>query len=492
MVTLYSNKINVAAYRPFNNAYTFYLEILRGEQSVLNNNTPIYVNIYAHGNQGFNYNSYGSIPKITSSLYDSKNKSTREIINNSVSAIPVNSKTLIGSWSGNLEHDDNGNLTISISISYRANSTNDYMPQNMDLSSGNIALSTIARKSEVACSNFNVGENTVITIGRKNDNFTHTVTYQFGTLSGTIASKTTSTSLVWKYNYDSFYNVMSNTRELQGKIICQTFSGNTKIGESECKFTATVKDLPTISNINIEDTNDKTNVLTSSLSDIVKYESIMKVTITAIAPKGTIIKNYRIVGNGIDLTQTSNVFTLSNIESSKFSIYVTDNRKNTNSTTKNINLISYVKLDFLNIETKFVRLKPTGSDVKLIAKGYYFDDTFGKTSNSITLKYRYKERGTSKWSNYVIIDNTEITLSNSMFNLYKNIEGSFNYLKTYEFELIISDKIRTISLSDNANMVVLTGERIMSKYKDRVDFKKITIGNSNEVLGFRVIREIPD
>lgn len=489
MITLYSNKVNVASYRPFSNAYTFYLEIFRGDQSVLNNSTPIYVNIYAHGNSGFNYNSYGNTPKINANLYDSKNNIAREIINNSVSAIPVNSKTLIASWSGNLEHKDDGNLAINVSISYRANSSADYMPQNIDLYSGNITLPTIARKSEVACGNFNVGENTVITIGRKNDNFTHTISYQFGTLSSIISSRTAQTSIVWNYDYSSFYNQMPNTREMQGKIICQTFSGNTKIGESECKFTATVKDLPTISNVKIEDINNKTNVLTFSESDIIKYESTMKITVSALAPYGTNIKNYRIVGAGFDLTQTSNIFTLNNIETSNFDIYVTDNRKNTNSTSASFNLIPYIKLDFLNTETKFVRLKPTSNTVKLIAKGYYFDDSFGLEENSLILKYRYKEKGSSNWSNYEIINNSEIVLNDGTFEITKHINGTFNYLKTYEFELVVIDKIKKITLNNIANMIVLTGERIMSKYKDRIDFKKITIGNNLEVLGFELVDE---
>lgn len=46
-------------------------------------------------------------------------------------------------------------------------------------------------------SNVNMGSATKIAISRASSSFTHTLTYKFGSSTGTIVSKTTSTSASW-------------------------------------------------------------------------------------------------------------------------------------------------------------------------------------------------------------------------------------------------------------------------------------------------------
>jgi hypothetical protein len=464
------------------------LEILRDNQNLIENYTPVQINVYAHGNSGFNYYGFDNKTRLLVNLYDSKNNSTYIVVNVPVGKIPVNNKTLIGTWSGNVYHNDIGDLYISVTASYSTTDSANYLPVDTNIFTGSIWLPNIARASDIACSNFNVGENAVITVGRKNEVFTHTISYEFGTLSNVILEKTNLTSIIWQHNEDDFYNEMPNVAVKQGKIICKTYNGNNLIGERECKFTVTVVDSPEILSYSIEDMNEITKELTNDISYVVKYASTPKITINALSAKGTNIKNYRFICGSIDITQDTNIFELSNIEVSSFSIIITDERGKNIVINDNFSFLDYIKLDFLNTETKFIRLSPTSTQVKLLLKGYYYNGSFGKVTNSLEVKYRFKEKNGNTWSSFENVLLDSLIVEEEMFNLSVNIDGVFDYLKSYEFELVISDKIKIVKLESNANMIVLTGERIMTKYKDRVDFKKLTIKN-NQVLAFRLIDE---
>ena len=67
------------------------------------------------------------------------------------------------------------------------------------------ASGTYAPASSVTCSTADIGSAPTIQISRNSTSFTHTLTYEFGSLSGTIATKTTSTTITnWKFP-TSFY-----------------------------------------------------------------------------------------------------------------------------------------------------------------------------------------------------------------------------------------------------------------------------------------------
>ena len=118
----------------------------------------------------------------------------------------------------------------------------------------------------------NIGENITITINRASSSFTHTLTYWFGNLSGTIASKTSSTSVSWTLP-TSFYAQIPNNRLGQGSIACDTYSGSTKIGSSSCLFYAYVKESTNKPGItaSVVDINATTKALTGDENKLIKY-----------------------------------------------------------------------------------------------------------------------------------------------------------------------------------------------------------------------------
>lgn len=84
--------------------------------------------------------------------------------------------------------------------------------------------------SRVACASFNIGTNTTITITRDKSSYTHTITFKFGSATGTIATKTTQTSIVWSPAAATLYAQIPNSVSGYGTITCQTYDGNTLIG----------------------------------------------------------------------------------------------------------------------------------------------------------------------------------------------------------------------------------------------------------------------
>src|SRR5699024_1060713 len=106
---------------------------------------------------------------------------------------------------------------------------------------GTWTLTAIPRASSVSAINGDIGSATIITISRASAAFTHTVTYKFGSLTGTIAAKTGETTLSWQVP-ESFYGEIPNARSGTVTLTCQTYSGNTLIGTKTAAFRATASE----------------------------------------------------------------------------------------------------------------------------------------------------------------------------------------------------------------------------------------------------------
>ena len=84
-----------------------------------------------------------------------------------------------------------------------------------------------------------MGSATTISITRASSSFTHTLSYSFGSTSGTIATKTTSTSVSWTPAL-TLANQIPNALTGTCTITCETYNGSTKIGSKTCTLTLTV------------------------------------------------------------------------------------------------------------------------------------------------------------------------------------------------------------------------------------------------------------
>ena len=307
-------------------------------------------------------------------------------------------------------------------------------------SSQTFTLPTIPRASSVSCSTANIGSNATITINRASTSFTHTLTYSFGSLSGTIATKTSSTNISWTIP-TTFYGQIPNSKSGTGTITCDTYSGSTLIGSKSTSFTATVSESaskPTLSPTAV-DSNNTTIALTGNSSKFIKYYSNASVATGAKARNSATLKSQKITCGAKSITSASG--TINAVESGSFTFSATDSRGYTTTQTLNKTLIEYIKLTCsLNAGA------PTTAGVATLKiSGNYWNGTFGKVANTLTVQYRYKAQGGS----YGSWTTVSATKSGNTYSATATISG-LNYQTTYVFQARAIDKLATINTDEQA------------------------------------------
>lgn len=206
--------------------------------------------------------------------------------------------------------------------------------------SGTAALNTIPRASSVSCGSFTLGSAGTINISRASSAFTHTLTYQFGSQTGTIVTKTSQTSVSWTPPL-SLASQIPNALSGTGTITCTTYSGNTNIGTKACSFTASVPASvkPGTPTITIE---EATSGLASKFGFFIQNHSKLKVTTSASGSYGSTIKTIKTTFDGVSYTGspvTTNV--CRNSGTRTLTVTVTDSRGRTNSATKSVSITAY-------------------------------------------------------------------------------------------------------------------------------------------------------
>ena len=334
-----------------------------------------------------------------------------------------------------ITHDKDGSKSINISASSPTlPSGNGYGPQSGS-ASGNVSLYKIPRASSVSCADGNIGSSTTITINRASSNFTHTLEYNFADLTGTIATKTSNTSIGWSIP-TSFYTKIPNALSGSGTITCKTYNGDTLIGTSTCTFNAfVVNSNPTLS-ATVVDSNAITKALTGDNNKMVKYFSNAQVTLTTTAKNSASIIDKKVTCGGKSLTASG---TMNNVESNVFNLWCKDSRGLTASATVTKTLVNYIKLAITSLNLS--RPEQTSNTINISLNGNYFNQNFGAVANELTLKFRWKESGVT-YSAYTTLTATK---SGNTFSYSGTLGTSFDYQKAYIFEIIVQDKLMTMT-----------------------------------------------
>lgn len=396
-------------------------------QSIANNNSVVgwHLQLIASG---------GSISSSTSKSWSVTVNGTNYSGTNTIGVSNGATKTL-ASGSTTVAHNADGTKAFSFSFS-----------QQFDINysgvgwigtksgSGSGTLSTIPRTSSVSSTNANIGENITISINRASSSFTHTLSYAFCNLTGTIATKTSSTSVSWSLP-TTFYAQIPNNKSSWGRIICDTYNGSTKIGSSECRFDVYVKESsnkPTIS-ATVVDSNNTTKALTGDENKLIRYYSKAKFELTASPKNSATITTRSVFYNGTTYKGGSGnswIANFSEVVSGSYRFSVTDSRGFSNTTTINKTLIEYIKLTCYMSVTN-----PTASgECTINISGNYFNGSFGSTSNTLSVQYKIND---GDW-----IDTTA-TLTNNTYEASVNVTG-MDYTRAYSIYARAIDKLATV------------------------------------------------
>ena len=443
-----------------------YLEYKINSQNVTTNKSNITLHLYAQAtstsvgayNNNGNCKAYikidGTTKKSSTSLsMDFRNKKKVEML----------------TWTGDVTHTTDGRLTITISGNFDTNGPSSVTTGSV---SKTWTLTTIPRASSVTCANGNIGEETTININRASNSFTHTVSYNFLGLTGTITTKSSLVSIKWLIP-TTFYTKIPNAKSGQGTITCQTYSGTTLIGTTTCNFNAFVtKSNPTITGTAV-DVNEITVALTGDNHKLIKYFSNAQVDLVATAKNGATIKSQKVVCGNKTGNSSNNL--LEGVESDTFTISCTDSRGLYGNNTIKKELIEYIKLAFVDVT--MYRPTTTSNTINVKMKGNYYNESFGAQNNTLNLKYRYRQTGTEWTEEYISL--TPVVTDNT-FSYEASLNDEFDFRNEYEFEMIVTDKLMTIV----TNKIVSRGIPVIDIGKEDVKVNRQIYMGENKVLSF--------
>lgn len=335
--------------------------------------------------------------------------------------------------------------------------------------------------SRVACASFNLGTSTVISITRDSNSYTHTLKYSFNGATGTIATKTTQTSVVWSPPASTFYTKIPNSTSGYGTVTCETYNGNTLIGSTTAGFYAyAVKDncVPSVSGT-VVDTNPATIALTGNANALVWYLSKPKCTLTASAKNSATIKTIQIE-NPIGLVATTSPYTFDTCYDKEFRFKATDSRGY--STTTSVYVDNFVMYEpcFFYITPSVTRNESTSTTATATLSGFCYNASFGIADNEISLKYRYKTSD-GAYGNYV--DITPVWNKDGRFTANPTIPN-LSLSETYTFEFVVSDKLTSFQMGTIlgqssgdiriAKDYIRTKNNIIAGEKENLDWKCFT------------------
>lgn len=345
---------------------------------------------------------------------------------------------LLGTTTHTVTHNSDGTKSVSIKGVYPIAATLSGTYISSVTASQTVTLDTIPRASSVSCGTGYIGGSATISIKKASTDFTHTLTYVFGDLSGTIVTKTSASSYSWTIP-DSFAAEMGSLTNKSGTITCTTYSGSTSVGTSTCTFyvrTSAANNAPTL-NPSVYDSNSTTSALTGNTLTFIKYFSNATYSIGATAASGATITSQSVTCGNRSSTASSGTF--SNVEDATFVFSATDSRKYTTTETITGTLIDYVRLT-CNLKSG----NPTVSgQLSITIFGNVFNGSFGKSNNTLTVQYRYKV-GDGSYGSW---NTVSASMSGNTYSATTTLTG-LDYEAHYTFEARAIDSLMTVTSSD--------------------------------------------
>ncbi|MFR2774382.1 MAG: DUF859 family phage minor structural protein [Anaerostipes sp.] len=348
--------------------------------------------------------------------------------------------TTIASGSLKISHNSDGSKSFSLSCQAGV-----YTYAVSVTASGTHTLNTIPRASSVSATNTNLSAASTITITRASSAFTHTLTYAFGGTTGTIVSKTTSTSVYWTPAL-TLANQIPNAVSGTCTITCDTYNGSTKIGTKTCTLTLTVPSTvkPTMTSVTA------TRVDGDVPSDWAIYvQSKSKATVTingAAGAYGSTISSYSITGGGYSSTASS--FTTGFLTSSgtiTFTARVTDSRgRVSDEKTVSITVVAYSAPSF----TSYLSQRATSAGV-VNDDGTYIRGLISysyascSSKNTVTRATYYKKSSTTTWTNA-----NESFSSGTAFTFGG---GAISTESSYDVKYTLTDAFTTVTILDTVS-----------------------------------------
>lgn len=374
---------------------------------------------------------------------------------------------LLGTVTQTVNHNSDGTKSLTMSAVFYIRATLSGTYYESITASANITLDSIARASSVSTPNATMGSATAIAISRASSSFTHTLTYTFGTAAGTIATKTTSTSVSWTPPL-SLASQIPKAVTGTCTVTCTTYNGSTKIGSKTCTLTlsvpASVK--PTITSLTAARVDGD---VPSAWGIYVQTKSKATLTINGAAGSyGSTISSYSITGGGY--TSTASSFTTGFLNTSgtvTFTATVTDSRGRVSAAAAvSISVVAYSPPSFASYLSQRCLSNGTVNDDGTYIRGLVsYSYASCSSKNTITRATYYKKASDTAWTNAnaAFSSGTAFTFGG----------GNISTETSYDIKYTLTDAFTTIAIQD----IVSTAAVVM-------DFKRggkgVAVGKVSE------------
>lgn len=394
-----------------NDKIKYKITITQNSQSVANNTSNVTVSVRVYRtNTGYTTYGTGTVYcTINGTQYTEGITSSDKITN---SGIVVFSKTL------NIAHSADGTKTLATS----ARITHDQFSSSSQ--SYSQALTTIPRATTptLSASSVNMGASITINMPRASSSFDHTLTYKFGSATGTIGSDL-ATSKAWTVPL-SLASQIPNGTSGTCTITCKTYNGSTLIGTKTVSFTAKVPSsvVPSISALTV---SEATAGLNSQFGGYVQNKSKLKVAITAAGSYSSTIKTYKTTIAGKSYTGssvTSGVLTSSGTVTISTTVTDSRGRTATKSTTVTVQAYTAPKI------SKFSAVR-TNAGVQ-VAMNFAITSLGEKNAKSYVLSYKTKTSST-----WVVLASGSVYSYNST----QTFAEGFSSEASYDLQLTVTD-----------------------------------------------------
>jgi hypothetical protein len=385
--------------------------------------------------------------------------------------------------SGTIEgykHNDNGSATITLYAHYYTDAE-DWMVVPKEASTTvSIKLTDIPRATSAPNVTGYIESVVPIILEPKSSSFPHSIKLTVGsstkyvTSSGGLSSSLSlipaGTSFPINVTFPTSYYKEFTGKELKSKITVTTYTQNSTVGSntiigSPSEGVLTIQCNPNICSPSFDDADiiDINQDVVNGTGDntiLVRYMSTAQVTL--VNPKVTnsnddnVTLSYVRI-NGVD--STSYIVPFPNVETNVFDITMVNSRGfSTSMTVSNGGrFVEYIKLDFAGT---VARTSPTTGEAKLTYKFRYYPYSLGGSGspkNTITLRFKYRERYSGNW---ITPDNNEITGYSGASGLIHTYGGEytlpveFDYKKQYEIVVYYNDLIAS---GESDEMVLVRG-----------------------------------
>lgn len=292
--------------------------------------------------------------------------------------------------------------------------------------------------SSLSASNGDLGDALTITITREVNTYTDTITWAFGTQSGTIATKTSAGSVSWTPAV-SLASEFPNSASGPCVLTCTTYNGDTLIGTTTKTITLTVPQslAPTVS-VSYADTIAQ--CLTWGI--FVQSRSKLAFTITASGQQGATIASYSTSVNGTSYnsaTFTTDVLLYNGTNT--YTVTVTDSRGLKTVSTGTFSVVAYS-----NPSLTLTLCDRNDSDSEQVDIG--FDFAVSPVSNNNDANYRldYKLKSASTWTNGTV--QSLGAYSGSISDLIANLDGG----DEWDIRINVIDSFQTSSVESEVGV----------------------------------------